>query len=149
MRKFVNKGEIKMKRMLIIIFGITVSFALNAEVRYLADDGDDAADGRTSTSAWRTIKKANAALSRGATLKLKCGDVFYGALRPPAGVDAEHPTVITSWGEGPKPVISATKNLKCDPSIVDGDVKPWKRYDHNDLVSPWDFCGEDGWLCAR
>ena len=31
------------KRMLIIIFGITVSFALNAEVRYLADDGDDAA----------------------------------------------------------------------------------------------------------
>ena len=33
-----------MKKMWIIILGIMVAFALNAEVRYLANDGDDAAD---------------------------------------------------------------------------------------------------------
>ena len=30
--------------------------------------------------------------------------------------------------------------------FVDGEVKAWKRFDHSDLVSPWDFCGENGWL---
>ena len=149
------------------------------EVRYLAAAGDDAADGKTPATAWRTIKRANAALPAGATLRLKCGDAFYGGLMLPSGPDAAHPTVLTSWGEGPKPVISATKNLKPDPSgwqdlthcrwrislanpsnftgiatddcnpgflFVDGEVKGWKRFCHADLVSPWDFCGEDGWL---
>lgn len=86
------------------------------EVRYLAAAGDDAADGKTPATAWRTIKRANAALPAGATLRLKCGDAFYGGLLLPSGPDAAHPTVLTSWGEGPKPVISATKNLKPDPS---------------------------------
>ena len=149
------------------------------EVRYLAAAGDDAADGKTPATAWRTIERANAALPAGATLRLKCGDAFYGGLMLPSGPDAAHPTVLTSWGEGPKPVISATKNLKPDPSgwqdlthcrwrislanpsnftgiatddcnpgflFVDGEVKGWKRFCHADLVSPWDFCGEDGWL---
>ena len=150
-----------------------------AEARYLANAGDDAADGRTPSTAWRTLAKASAALPAGATLCLKSGDVFYGQLRPAAGLDARRPTVVTSWGEGPKPVISATKNLRNDPAVwedrshcfwrinlsnpsnftglvstdcnpgfllVDGAVKPWRRYCHSDLVSPWDFCGEDGWL---
>ena len=154
-------------------------FAFAGEVRYLANAGDDAADGKTPATAWRTIEKANAALPPGATLKLKCGEVFYGALRPAGGLNVAHPTIVTSWGEGAKPVISCTKNLKNDPAIwedythcfwrvaltnsanytgidspdfnpgfllVDGEVKAWKRYDHSDLVSPWDFCGENGWL---
>jgi hypothetical protein len=86
------------------------------ETRYLANAGDDAADGRTPATAWRTLAKASAELPGGATLCLKSGDVFYGQLRPAAGLDARRPTVVTSWGEGPKPVISATKNLRNDPS---------------------------------
>lgn len=149
------------------------------ETRYLANAGDDAADGRTPATAWRTLAKASAELPGGATLCLKSGDVFYGQLRPAAGLDARRPTVVTSWGEGPKPVISATKNLRSDPSawedlshcfwridlsnpsnydglvsmdcnsgflLVDGALKPWRRYCRADLVSPWDFCGTDGWL---
>lgn len=151
-----------------------------AETRYLANAGDDAADGRTPATAWRTLAKASAELPAGATLRLKSGDVFYGQLRPAAGLDARRPTVVTSWGEGPKPAISATKNLRNDPSawedlshcfwridlsnpsnstglvstdcnpgflLVDGVVKPWRRYCRADLVSPWDFCGTtNGWL---
>ena len=149
------------------------------EVRNLAAPGDDAADGKTPARAWRAIEHDTDALPGGATLRLKCGDTFYGGLALPPGLDAKHPTVLTSWGEGPKPVISATKNLKPDPSVwqdlthccwrinlanpsnftgiatddcnpgfllVDGEVKGWKRFCHADLVTPWDFCGEDGWL---
>ena len=55
------------------------------EVRYLAASGDDAADGKTPATAWRTIERANAALPGGATLRLKCGDAFYGGLMLPSG----------------------------------------------------------------
>jgi len=149
------------------------------EVRYLAATGDDAADGKTPATAWRTVGKLNADLPAGGTARLRCGDTFYGTVRVSAGRDATHPTVLTSWGEGTKPTISCTKNLKHDPSVwedlthgfwrvdlrnptnftglvtddcnpgfllVDGEVRAWKRYCHSDLVSPWDFCGEDGWL---
>ena len=167
------------RRIVAGLFAAAVLTVTAGETRYLAADGDDAADGKTPQSAWRTLEKASETLPGGATLRMKCGDVFYGQLRPAAGLDAENPTVVTSWGEGPKPVISATKNLRRDPSVwqnlshcfwrvnlsdptnstgivsadcnpgfllVDGEVKGWKRFCHSDLVSPWDFCGEDGWL---
>lgn len=155
-----------------------------ADVRYLANDGNDAADGKTPATAWRTVEKLNAALPPGATALLKSGDVFYGSFSVTGGVDAEHPTVIAAYGDGPKPVVSATKNLRCDPGIwepvsrlsltdfiwrthlltpsnytgivsddanpgfllVDGEVKPWRRYCHHDVNRDWDFAGEDGWL---
>ena len=166
----------------LVVSGIFFAAALAAtagETRYLANGGDDAADGMTPATAWRTLEKASESLPAGAALRMKCGDVFYGQLRPTAGLDVEHPTVVTSWGEGPKPVVSATKNLRGDPSawedmthcfwridlanptnstgvvtddcnpgflLVDGEVKPWKRFCRSDLVSPWDFCGEGGYL---
>ena len=108
------------------------------ETRYLANAGDDAADGRTPATAWRTLAKASAELPGGATLCLKSGDVFYGQLRPAAGLDARRPTVVTSWGEGPKPVISATKNLRNDPSA-------WEDLSHCfwriDLSNPSNYEG--------
>ena len=166
----------------LVVSGILFAAALAAtagETRYLANGGDDAADGMTPATAWRTLEKASESLPAGAALRMKCGDVFYGQLRPTAGLDAEHPTVVTSWGEGPKPVVSATKNLRgdqsawedmthcfwridlanptnstgvvtdnCNPGflLVDGELKPWRRFCRSDLVSPWDFCGEDGYL---
>ena len=42
-----------------------------ADVRYLANDGNDAADGKTPATAWRTVEKLNAALPPGATALLK------------------------------------------------------------------------------
>ena len=158
---------------------LSASAAFATEVRYLSAEGDDAADGKTPRSAWRTIEKLNAALPAGGTALLRRGDVFYGGLRLPAGADASHPTVLADYGTGPKPVLSAIKIIRPDPSLwkgpdharwrvnladptnctgvvtqdcnpgfllVDGEVKAWRRYCHDDLVSPWDFCGEDGWL---
>jgi len=173
------RGLVSRTSVILVSSLLLASFSLAGEVRYLANGGDDAADGKTPSTAWRTIERLNAGLPAGGTARLKCGDTFYGAVRLPAGLDATHPTVLTSWGSGAKPTVSCTKNLKNDPEIwqdvthdfwrvsltngvnytglvsedfnpgfllVDGEVKPWKRFDHSDLVCAWDFCGEDGWL---
>ncbi len=151
------------------------------EVRYLAANGDDAKDGKTPENAWRTIARLNAGLPSGATAFLRCGDVFYGNIKVKGGTDSDHRTTITSFGDGPKPVISCIKILRDDlgmwraestvynqwsmdlanPSnhtglasadsnpgflLVDGVVKPWKRFSRHDVNAQWDFAGEDGRL---
>ena len=151
------------------------------EVRYLAANGSDANDGKSPETAWRTVERLNSGLPSGGTALLRCGDVFYGTVMVPGGVDRDRRTVVTSFGSGPKPVISCTKNLRdapaiwqphskgynqwyvdlTDPSnytglasananpgflIVDGEVKPWKRFSRHDVNAQWDFAGEDGRL---
>ena len=151
------------------------------EVRYLAANGDDANDGKSPATAWRTVERLNSGLPAGGTALLRCGDVFYGMVMVAGGLDCTHRTVVTSFGSGPKPVISCTKNLRDDPAIwqahstgynqwyvdltnpsnytglvsdnanpgfllVDGEVKPWKRFSRHDVNAQWDFAGEDGRL---
>lgn len=152
------------------------------ETRYLAANGDDARDGKTPETAWRTLSRLNDGLPSGGTALLRCGDVFFGQLAVSGGIDKDRRTVITSYGIGSKPVISGTKNLRDDPGIwhvhftpdhnrwsmdltdpanytgldsdnanpgfllVDGEVKPWKRYSRYDVNEQWDFAGEDGRL---
>ncbi len=79
------------------------------EVYYLAADGNDDADGRTPATAWRTTSKLNDALPAGAEARLRRGDVFYGPVKLKNGPDAQHPTVLTAFGEGPDPEISLYK----------------------------------------
>lgn len=155
-----------------------------SEIRYLANSGDDNADGMTPETAWRTIKRLNEGLPAGGTAKLKCGDVFYGHIKVKGGADAEHPTAVTSYGDGPKPVLSFSKILKNDPAIwetgkgtvplfgiwrtdltnpenyigvesdnvnpgvllVDGVVKPWRKFCRHDINQQWDFTGDRKWL---
>ena len=152
------------------------------ETRYLAANGDDARDGKTPETAWRTLSRLNKGLPSGGTALLRCGDVFYGQLTVRGGIDKDHRTVITSYGTGSKPVISGMKILRDDPGIwhvhytpdhnrwsmdlkdpanytglesddanpgfllVDGEVKPWKRYSRYDVNGQWDFAGENGRL---
>ena len=155
--------------------------AAGGEVRYLAANGDDAKDGKTPETAWRTVKRLNSGLPGGGTARLRCGDVFYGMIQVKGGTDSAHRTTVTSFGTGPKPIISCTKNLRDDPKIwqtkaerfnywsvdltnslnytgvessdanpgflvVDGEVKPWKRFCRHDVNAQWDFAGEEGRL---
>ena len=89
------------------------------EVRYLAANGDDGNDGKSPETAWRSVARLNAGLPAGGTARLRRGDVFYGTVEVKGGIDRDHRTTVTSFGEGPKPVISCTKNLRDDPGIWD------------------------------
>lgn len=102
------------------------------DVYYLSAQGDDAADGRSPGTAWRTTAKVNASLPGGAEIRLRRGDVFYGQLHLKSGPDAAHPTVVDAWGEGARPEISLYKIAKPDPSVwesLGGNV--WRIDLHN------------------
>ena len=107
-----------MKFALALTLAVVAPFAvLGGEVYYLSAAGDDAADGRSPETAWRTFGKVKTSLPGGAELRLRRGDVFYGRLRIKGGRDADHPTRVTAWGEGAKPVISLYKIVKPDPAV--------------------------------
>ena len=83
-------------------------------VRYFSNDGNDAADGLTPETAWRTLEKLCKDLPAGAEARLRRGDVFYGKADLKPGFSTERPTVLTAYGEGAKPEICAYKIAKQD-----------------------------------
>ena len=98
------------------ILAVALMAALaTGEVRYLSADGDDAKDGTKPNSAWRTLDRMSKGLPSGGEARLRCGDVFYGRISLKPGKDAAHPTVLTSWGKGPKPVVCGYRIPRRDP----------------------------------
>ncbi|MBQ9548468.1 MAG: right-handed parallel beta-helix repeat-containing protein [Bacteroidales bacterium] len=96
---------------------------------YVASDGDDAADGRTPGSAWRSLERVNEAeLGFGDTVLFRSGDVFRGSLVPLSGRPGA-PILYGRYGTGEKPVI--------EPS-----------YDASDPAD-WTPAGDGLWKCVR
>jgi len=109
-------------------------------IYYVSANGCDTADGLTPETAWKSIEKINSTIAGGDEVRFRCGDTFYGRITPPAGPDTEHPTTLTSYGEGEKPTISQYKKPKAgtwelheegvykldlnDPEKVDGNKEP-------------------------
>ena len=112
------------------------------EVRYLAANGDDGNDGKSPETAWRSVARLNEGLPAGGTARLRRGDVFYGTLEVKGGIDRDHRTTVTSFGEGPKPVISCTKNLRDDPGIWDSKFPNYNIWSM-DLTNPANYTGVD------
>lgn len=82
---------------------------------YVSADGDDAADGLTPGTAWRSLEKVNGVLLGYAdTVRFRSGDVFRGSLVPQSGRPGE-PIVYTRFGEGEKPVLEPSWDAS-DPS---------------------------------
>ena len=75
-------------------------------IYYVSNFGCDTNDGLTPKTPWKTINKINKSISGGDEVRFCCNDIFYGRIVPPEGPDSEHPTILTSYGEGKKPVIS-------------------------------------------
>ena len=76
---------------------------------YFADavNGDDRNDGLTPSSAFATLKRINESeLLPGTTVALKSGSIFTVTLKPKNGGTVDKPVRITSYGEGPLPIIN-------------------------------------------
>ena len=82
---------------------------------YISAAGCDQNDGLTPETAWKTTDHANRTIAGGDTVLLRCGETFYGNVTLPVGT-AEHPTVLSSYGEGTKPEISLYK-ITVSPAI--------------------------------
>ncbi len=132
-----------MKKLLISFAATTIASSLIAapasNIRYFSNDGDDAADGLTPRTAWRTLEKLEKDLPAGGEARLRRGDTFYGRVMLKAGLDKDHRTVLTSYGEGHHPEVCALKIARNDPSIwtATGTNNLWRI----DLSNPSNHVG--------
>ena len=83
-----------------------------ANCRYLSErTGDDANDGRTPQTAWKTIARLNREpLPRGSFVLFERGGLYRG------GVEARPHVTYTAYGEGPKPRIYGSPENGADPA---------------------------------
>lgn len=89
-----------------------------------ADKGQDAADGLTPETAWRSLEKVNAApLHPGDRVRFRRGALWRGQLVPHNGDAASHVTY-GAYGDGPKPALlgSVAMNSPSDWTHVGGNI---------------------------
>ncbi len=82
--------------------------AQGAPRAYHVDDarGDDARDGATPATAWRTLERVNAAdLQPGDRVLFRRGGTWRGQLRPRSGAAGAPVTYAAAEGAGPKPLL--------------------------------------------
>jgi len=85
-----------------------------------AVNGDDSNSGTSKNSAWKTIDKANrVVLSGGDKLLFKSGCTFIGQLMPKGNGNPEDGAiVISSYGDGAKPIIDANGATANDGAVI-------------------------------
>ena len=84
-----------------------------------ASSGDDARDGLSPATAWKTLKRVNDAdLGFGDKVLFRRGDIFRGHLEPQSGAEGA-PITYAAWGEGEKPVL--------EPSYDAGAPEAWEK----------------------
>lgn len=94
---------------------------------YISGAGCDKNDGLTPETAWKTTDHANRTIAGGDTVLLRCGDIFYGNVKLPAGT-TETPTVLGAYGEGAKPQISLYKITTSPDVWTEVRKNVWKTF---------------------
>ena len=105
----VNSSSSIMKRFSIALALICLSYSVLSAEEYYIDSllGDDAAAGTSPETAWSSLQTANQfAYKPGDVIYLRSGQIFDGQFRPiSSGADSQ-PITLTSYMDGPKPVIA-------------------------------------------
>ena len=99
-----------MKNLFALVFIITIllSFSLLSQTVYYVSSsgGNDANNGTSTSTPWKTIDKArNAALSAGDQLLFKRDDSWFGELNVNLTATSAHRITIGAYGTGAKPII--------------------------------------------
>lgn len=89
---------------LVLLSGITMALAADY---HLAADGDDARDGRSQSSAWRSLSRIRGEdLGPGDRIVLRSGDRFTGTLALTRGGEQQRPITITRSGIEPAVIVA-------------------------------------------
>lgn len=133
-----------------LVFAVTVVRA--ATYHLDAEGGNDAADGLTRQSAWRSLERvAGVRLGGGDKLLLKSGAVWKGTLRLAGTGEKDRPIVVGRYGEGPLPVVDGNGARRAvliqNPgyfTVHDLELRnsgEWNRELRDGLSVTW--CGEE------
>src|SRR5664279_919094 len=142
-----------MKSLLLSLLAfIIVSLTANATTYYFSASGDDANNGTSPSTPWKTLAKFNSIFSTktaGDNFLFKRGDVFYGTITINKSAVAGSPFTLGAYGTGANPVITgftavtAWTNLsgniwestnavstlaKCNMVVINGVNTPMGRY---------------------
>src|ERR1700690_2893649 len=89
-----------MKSIIIILF-FFFSINANATIYYVANSGNDANNGTSTSTPWQTLAKVNSfAFAPGDIIKFNGGDIFYGSWRNTHSGTAGNTITYTSYGVG-------------------------------------------------
>src|SRR4051794_23290229 len=105
-------------RTLFFIFALAFGIKANATNYYFStSDGDDSrssSQAQNSSTPWKSIDKLNSFfkyLQPGDKVLFKSGDTFYGSIVTNKSGTSSDPITLSSYGSGPKPVISGLIRL--------------------------------------
>src|SRR3954447_17505686 len=108
---------------LILLLGITA----NATNYYFStsngDDSRSSSQAQNSSTPWKSIDKLNSFfkyLQPGDKVLFKSGDTFYGSIVTNKSGTSADPITLSSYGSGPKPVISGLIRLSVWNEVSDG-----------------------------
>jgi hypothetical protein len=135
--KKINK--IKAGKILIIVFLLFAAVITNGTNYYVKDEahgGNDASDGLTPFTAWKTIDKVNAEMinnkfNPGDAILFERGSWFFGTIEIRCSGAAGSPIVFGAYGTGNKPVFIYAKqeNVLTDWIPVAGRTNIWENSD--------------------
>ncbi len=96
-----------MKKTFLILAFLFIAIQLRASDYYIANSGNDNNNGKTPEKAWKSFKRLNnTRLKPGDKIFLKSGDIFTGTIHLKHSGKENKPVLISTFGEGPKPVVS-------------------------------------------
>ena len=95
-----------MKKNLLVVIFVFVLISLNAKNYYVhSTKGKDTNRGNIQNSPWKTISKVNLhTFQPGDSIFFACDEVWFENFNPKGSGSPELPIVVTSFGEGNKPL---------------------------------------------
>lgn len=80
---------------------------------YLSASGNDASNGKTTQTAWRTIQRLNKVnLQAGDTVFLQRGGMYEGSISIRQSGTVQKPIVISAYGDGQEPLVTGSVSVK-------------------------------------
>src|SRR5258705_11399799 len=103
------KNKFATLKKLIPVLLLVLSFTANATTYYFSAIGNDANNGTSPSTPWKTLSKFNsvfASKNPGDNFLFNKGDVFYGTLIISRSGSSTSPITIGAYGTGANPVIT-------------------------------------------
>jgi hypothetical protein len=109
---------------ILLVCSCSVLRGLSQQQYYVdAVTGDDSKSGRSPSLAWRSLTNINGRrFNPGDQILLRAGEMWTGSIRPKGSGSSESPIILSSWGNGAKPVVQGNGD---DSTILLSEISYW------------------------